>query len=96
MNCLSAKKKKSWHTPSTCRTHNLYKAHSKQSTIELGVPVNEKIFSSLLDVTLNMPANFENSTVAIGLLKVKFHSNPKERQSQRMIKLPHKGTYFTL
>ena len=36
-----------------------------------------------------MPANLENSTVATGLGKVSFHSNPKERQCQRMLKLPH-------
>ena len=36
-----------------------------------------------------MPANLENSTVAIGLEKVSFHSSPKERQCQRMLKLPH-------
>ena len=30
-----------------------------------------------------MPANLENSAVAIGLEKVSFHSNPKERQCQR-------------
>ena len=33
-----------------------------------------------------MPANLENSTVATGLEKVSFHSNPKERQCQRMLK----------
>ena len=33
-----------------------------------------------------MPANLENSAVAIGLEKVSFHSNPKERQCQRMYK----------
>jgi len=27
-----------------------------------------------------MPANLENSAVAMGLEKVSFHSNPKERQ----------------
>ena len=32
-----------------------------------------------------MPANLENSAVAAGLEKVSFHSNPKERQSQRML-----------
>ena len=37
-----------------------------------------------------MPANLENSAVATGLEKVSFHSNPKERQCQRMLKLPHK------
>ena len=31
-----------------------------------------------------MPANLENSAVATGLEKVSFHSNPRERQCQRM------------
>ena len=34
-----------------------------------------------------MPADLENSAVAIGLEKVSFHSNPKARQCQRMLKL---------
>ena len=29
-----------------------------------------------------MPANLENSAVATGLVKISFHSNPKERQKQ--------------
>ena len=33
-----------------------------------------------------MPANLENSAVTTGLEKVSFHSNPKERQCQRMLK----------
>ena len=33
-----------------------------------------------------MPAKLENSAVATGLEKVSFHSNPKERQCQRMLK----------
>ena len=33
-----------------------------------------------------MSANLENSVVATGLEKVHFHSNPKERQCQRMFK----------
>ena len=36
-----------------------------------------------------MPANLENSVVATGLEKVSFYSNPKDRQCQRMLKLPH-------
>ena len=32
-----------------------------------------------------MPPNLENSAVATGLEKVSFHSNPKERQCQRML-----------
>ena len=34
-----------------------------------------------------MPANSENSAVATGLEKVSFHSSPKERQCQGMLKL---------
>ena len=44
---------------------------------------------------LNMSANLENSAVATGLKKVSFHSNPKERQCQRMLKLPHSCTHLT-
>ena len=36
-----------------------------------------------------MPENLENSPVAIGPEKASFHSNPKERQCQRMLKLHH-------
>ena len=36
---------------------------------------------------LNMAVNLQNSAVAIGLEKVSFHFNPKERQCQRMFKL---------
>ena len=32
-----------------------------------------------------MPASLENSAVATGLKKISFHSNPKERQCQRML-----------
>ena len=39
--------------------------------------------------------NLENSAVATGLEKVSFHSNPKERQCQRMLKLPHNCTHLT-
>ena len=35
-----------------------------------------------------MPANLENSAMATGLEKVSFHSNLKERQCQKMFKLP--------
>ena len=42
-----------------------------------------------------MPENLENSAVATGLEKVSFHSNPKERQCQRMLKLPHNCTHLT-
>ena len=47
------------------------------------------------DAALNIPINLENSAVATGLEKVSFHSNPKERQCQRMLKLPHNCTHLT-
>ena len=40
-----------------------------------------------------MLANLEHSAVATGLEKVSFHSSPKERQCQRMLKLPHNFTH---
>ena len=42
-----------------------------------------------------MPANLENSAVATGLEEVSFHSNPKERQCQRMFKQLYNHTHFT-
>ena len=44
---------------------------------------------------LNMPANLENSAVATGLEKVSFLSNPKERQCQIMLELPHNCTHLS-
>ena len=35
------------------------------------------------------------TAVATGLEKVSFHSNLKERQCQRMFKLPHNCTHLT-
>ena len=43
----------------------------------------------------NIPAHLENSAMATGLEKVSFHSNPKERQCQRMLKLLHNCTHLT-
>ena len=42
-----------------------------------------------------MPANLENTGVKTGMKKISFHSNPKERQCQRMLKLPHNCTHLT-
>ena len=57
-----------------------------------GIPA--ELFQILKDgsvesAALNTPENLENSAVATGLEKVSFHSNPKERQYQRMFKLLH-------
>ena len=64
-----------------------------------GIPV--ELFQILKDdagcesAALNMPAHLENSPVATRLEKVSFHSNPKERQCQRMLKLLHSSTHLT-
>ena len=63
-----------------------------------GIPV--ELFQILKDdaverAALNMPAYLENSAVATGLEKVHFHSNSKERQCKRMLKLPHNCTHLT-
>ena len=62
-----------------------------------GIPV--ELFQILKDEAVKvlhlMSANFENSAVVTGLEKLSFHSNPKERQCQRMFKLPYNCTHFT-
>ena len=62
--------------------------------------ISAELFKILKDdpvksATLNMPANSENSAVATGLEKVTFHSDPKEGQCQRMLKLRHNCTHLT-
>ena len=47
------------------------------------------------NASLNMPENLENPAVVTGLEKVSFHSTPKERQCQTMLKLPHNCTHLT-
>ena len=42
-----------------------------------------------------MPENLENSAAATGLEKVSFHSNPKESQCQRILKLLHNCIHLT-
>ena len=62
-----------------------------------GFPV--ELFQILKDdavkVLHSMSENLENSAMATGLEKVSFHSNPKERQCQTMLKLPHNCTHLT-
>ena len=60
-----------------------------------GIPV--ELFQILKDdaVICNMQANLENSAVATGLEKVSFHSNPKERQCQKMLEPPPNCTHLT-
>ena len=63
-----------------------------------GIPV--ELFQILKDDAVNVLHSIcqqllENSAVATELEKVSFHSNPKERQTQRMLKLPHNCTHLT-
>ena len=63
-----------------------------------GIPV--ELFQILEDDAVKVlhsicQQNLENSAVATGLEKVSFHSNPKERQCQRMLKVPHNCSHFT-
>ena len=62
-----------------------------------GIPV--ELFQILKDdgvkVLHSICQQIWNSAVATGLEKVSFHSSPKERQCQRMLKLPHNYTHFT-
>ena len=62
-----------------------------------GIPVEllQILKYDAVKVLHSMLANLENSAVATGLEKVSFHSNPKERQCQRMIKLLHNFTHLT-
>ena len=63
-----------------------------------GIPV--ELFQILKDDAVEvlhsiLPANLENSAVTTGMEKVSFHSNPKERQCQRILKLLHNCTHLT-
>ena len=63
-----------------------------------GIPV--ELFQILKDDSVKVLHSicqqiWENSAVATGLEKVSFHSNPKEKQGQRMLKLPHNYTHLT-
>ena len=64
-----------------------------------GDVIAAELFQILKDdavkVLHSMSANLKNTTVATGLEKVIFHSNPKEGQCQRMFKLLHNCTHFT-
>ena len=62
---------------------------------EIPVELFQILKDDAVSAALNMPANLENSAVATGLEKVSFHSNPKERQCQRMLKLLHNCTHLT-
>ena len=54
-----------------------------------------ELFQILEDDAVKLPAKLENSAVITGLEKVSSHSNPKERQCQRMFRLSQNCTQLT-
>ena len=62
-----------------------------------GIPV--ELFQILKDDAVKVPHSIcqqiWKTAAATGLEKVSFHSNPKERQCQRMLKLLHNCTHLT-
>ena len=65
-----------------------------------GEEIPVKLFQILKDDAVKMLHSIcqqilESSAVAIGLEKVSFHSDPKERQCQRMFRLLYDCTHFT-
>ena len=62
-----------------------------------GIPVElfQMLKNDAVKVLHSICQQIWNSAVAIGLEKVSFHSNPKERQCQRMLKLPRNCTHLT-
>jgi len=63
-----------------------------------GIPV--ELFQILKDDVVKVLHSIcqqigKTQLVATGLEKVSFHSNPKERQCQRMLKLLHNCTHLT-
>ena len=62
-----------------------------------GIPVElfQILKDDALEVLHSMSANLETSAVATGLEKVSFHSNPKEKQCQRMLQLLHNCIHLT-
>ena len=63
--------------------------------IPVWIPISNPKRWCCESAALNMSANLENTAVATGLEKVRFHSSAKERQCQRMLKLPHNCTHLT-
>ena len=59
-----------------------------------GIPA--ELFQILEDDAVKvLHSKCQQSAVAPGLEKVSFHSNPKKRQCQRILKLPHNCTLLT-
>ena len=62
-----------------------------------GIPVElvQNLKDDAVKVLHSICQQIWKTQVSTGLEKVSFHSNPKERQSQRMLKLLHNCTHLT-
>ena len=64
-----------------------------------GIGIPDELFQILKDDTvkllLSICQQIWKTAMVRGLEKVSFHSNPKERQCQRMLKLLHSCTHLT-
>ena len=72
--------------------------HTNKASGGDGLPV--ELFQILKDDAVKVRYSiyqqiWESSAVATGREEVSFHSNPKEKQCQRMLKLPHNCTHLT-
>ena len=78
-----------------CMTH--ISINMEQASVGYGIPA--ELFHFLKDDAVkglhSIYQQIGKSAVATGQEKVSFHSNPKERQCQRMFKLPHNCAHFT-
>ena len=76
----------------------LRKHHYEQASGGDGIPV--ELFQILKDDAVKVLHSicqqiWKTVALATGLEKVSFHSNPKESQCQRMLKLLHNYTHLT-
>ena len=69
----------------------------KKASAGDGIP--PELFQILKDdavkVILSICQQIRKTQQCTGLGKVSFHSNPKERQCQKMLKVPHNCTHLT-
>ena len=62
---------------------------------EISVELFQILKDDAMKVLHSICQNLENSAAATGLEKVSFHSKPKDKQGQRMLKLLHSCTHLT-
>ena len=77
----------SWLLPLTSEVGYLLLARAAHTYVPLQPTPLVCLHSCLIceSAAINMPANLKNSAGTTGLKKVSFHSNPKERQCQKML-----------